>query len=51
MVPVAIASLSTLAGLFAVLDTRSGDHRLSLAGFRTHNLLAARLTVITGQAW
>ncbi|MEU0681337.1 MULTISPECIES: ABC transporter permease [Streptomyces] len=47
MAPVAIASLSALAGLFAVLDSRSGDRRLSLAGFRTRGLLAARLSVVT----
>ncbi|MBB3037145.1 ABC transporter permease [Hoyosella altamirensis] len=46
MTPIAVASLSALIGLFVVLDTRIGDQRLSLAGFRRLTLLAARLTVI-----
>ncbi|WP_432793450.1 ABC transporter permease [Rhodococcus ruber] len=46
MTPIAIASLSALAGLFVVLDARSGDRRLSLAGFGAGVLLAVRLTVI-----
>jgi hypothetical protein len=46
MTPIAVASLSTLAGLFVVLDARSGDKRLALAGFRTNTLLCARLAVI-----
>ncbi|WP_367318666.1 ABC transporter permease [Streptomyces sp. HUAS ZL42] len=46
MAPIAIASLATLAGLFTVLDARSGDQRLSLAGFRPAALLASRLTVV-----
>jgi hypothetical protein len=46
MTPIAIASLATLAGLFIVLDARTGDQRLALAGFRTGTLLAARLAVI-----
>ena len=46
MTPIAIASLAALAGLFIVLDARSGDQRLTLAGFRTPTLLVARLSVI-----
>ena len=46
MTPIAIASLATLAGLFVVLDARSGDQRLTLAGYRVSALLAARLGVI-----
>jgi len=46
MAPIAIASLATLAGLFLVLDIRTGDQRLALAGLRTGVLLAARLTVV-----
>jgi hypothetical protein len=46
MTPIAIASLATLAGLFIVLDARSGDQRLTLTGFRTGALLSARLGVI-----
>jgi hypothetical protein len=34
MAPIAVASLATLAGLFAVLDARTGDRRLALAGMR-----------------
>lgn len=46
MTPIAIASLAALAGLFVVLDARSGDQRLGLAGFRAGALLSARLSVI-----
>ncbi|MGW5723395.1 ABC transporter permease [Amycolatopsis sp. NPDC003865] len=46
MTPIAIASLAALAGLFIVLDARTGDQRLALAGFRVPALLAARLGVI-----
>jgi hypothetical protein len=31
---VAVASLATLTGLFVVLDARTGDQRLALAGLR-----------------
>ncbi|MFB7171917.1 ABC transporter permease [Streptomyces sp. NPDC056254] len=47
MAPIAIASLATLAGLFTVLDARSADQRLALAGFRTGSLLVCRLAVVT----
>ncbi len=47
MAPIAVASLATLTGLFVVLDSRTGDQRLALAGLRAGVLLAARLTVIT----
>ena len=47
MAPIAVASLATLTGLFVVLDARTGDRRLVLAGLRPGVLLAARLTVIT----
>ncbi len=46
MASIAVASLAALAGLFVVLDARSGDRRLALAGFRTGRLLACRLGVI-----
>ncbi|WP_062641041.1 ABC transporter permease [Streptomyces maremycinicus] len=46
MTPVAIASLAALVGLFTVLDARSGDQRLALAGLRARNLLTARLSVV-----
>ncbi|PWI12589.1 hypothetical protein DI272_44015 [Streptomyces sp. Act143] len=46
MAPIAVGSLATLAGLFAVLDARTADRRLALAGFHPLTLLAARLTVI-----
>ncbi|MGW3938521.1 ABC transporter permease [Streptomyces sp. NBC_00024] len=46
MTPVAIASLAALVGLFTVLDARSGDQRLALAGLRARNLLMARLSVV-----
>lgn len=46
MAPIAVGALAALAGLFVVLDTRAGDRRLRLAGFRGGPLLAARLLVI-----
>jgi len=46
MAPSAVASLATLAGLFVILDARTGDRRLALAGLRTGAVLAARLTVV-----
>ncbi|GAA0250624.1 hypothetical protein GCM10010492_58540 [Saccharothrix mutabilis subsp. mutabilis] len=46
MTPIAITSLAALAGLFVVLDARTGDHRLILAGFGVPALLTARLGVI-----
>ncbi|MCH7230570.1 ABC transporter permease [Glycomyces sp. L485] len=46
MAPIAIASLAALAGLFVVLDSRSGDQRLVQAGFRAIPLFSARLAVI-----
>jgi hypothetical protein len=46
MAPIAIASLATLAGLFVVLDTRSGDRRAALAGLRPGVSFAARLVVV-----
>lgn len=47
MAPIAVASLATLAGLFVVLDTGSGDRRLTLAGMRPGVTLAARLAVVS----
>ncbi|MCX4584079.1 ABC transporter permease [Streptomyces sp. NBC_01481] len=47
MAPIAIASLATLAGLFTVLNARSADQRLTLAGFRPGSLLVSRLAVVT----
>jgi hypothetical protein len=46
MAPIAVASLAALVGLFAVLDSRDGDHRAALAGMRTGTLLGARLGVL-----
>jgi len=46
MAPIAVASLATLTGLFVVLDARTGDQRLALAGLRPGVLLVARLSVI-----
>jgi hypothetical protein len=46
MAPIAIGALAALVGMFTVLDARSGDRRLVLAGFRATSLLAARLTVV-----
>lgn len=46
MVPIAVASLSTLAGLFMVLDTTTTDRRLHLAGMRSGVVLTTRLTTV-----
>lgn len=46
MAPIAIGSLTTLAGLFAVLDARAADRRLALAGMPVPVLLTARLTLV-----
>ena len=50
MAPVAIASLATLTGMFIILDSRTADQRLALAGERTGPLLAGRLTLIAAAA-
>jgi hypothetical protein len=47
MVPIAVASLAGLVGLFGVLQSRDGDQRAALAGMRTSALLSARLGVLT----
>lgn len=46
MAPIAIGALAALVGMFTVLDARTGDRRLVLAGFRASSLLAARLIVV-----
>ncbi|MEX2419725.1 MAG: ABC transporter permease [Acidimicrobiia bacterium] len=46
MVPITVAFLAGLAGLFVVLGSAEGDRRLVLAGFRPREVLAARLGVI-----
>lgn len=46
MTPMAITALSTLAGLFIVVDAAGGDRRLRLAGYRTGALLISRLGVV-----
>jgi hypothetical protein len=46
MVPITIAFLSGLAGLFVVLGSAQADRRLTLAGFRTREILTARFAVI-----
>ncbi|MDQ2813098.1 MAG: ABC transporter permease [Actinomycetota bacterium] len=46
MAPIAIASLSAIAAMFIMLDSRAGDERLVLAGQRPGPLLAARLSLI-----
>jgi len=46
MAPITIAFLAGVAGLFVVLGSAQADRRLVLAGFRTPEVLAARLGVI-----
>jgi hypothetical protein len=48
MAPIAIASLAALIGLFVLLDSRTADSRVALAGLRPHSLFTARLAVLTG---
>jgi len=43
---VSVASLAALAGVFIVLDARSADQRLALAGQRIWVLLATRLGMV-----
>jgi hypothetical protein len=47
MAPIAIASLAALIGLFVLLDSRSADSRVALAGLRPASLFTARLGVMT----
>jgi len=46
MVPITIAFLAGLAGLFVVQGSLEGDARLTLAGFRPREILVSRLGVI-----
>jgi hypothetical protein len=46
MVPITVAFLVGLAGLFVVQGSIEGDSRLGLAGFRSHEILSARFGVI-----
>jgi hypothetical protein len=46
MAPIAIASLTALAGLFVVLDTGAGDRRAALAGLRAGAAYTGRLAVV-----
>ncbi len=47
MVPITVAFLSGLAGLFVVQGSLQADRRLALAGYRSSEILAARLGVVT----
>ena len=46
MAPTAITGLAVLAGIFIILDSRTADQRLVLAGERPGPLLASRLGLI-----
>jgi hypothetical protein len=46
MVPITVAFLAGLAGLFVVQGSREADRRLAVAGFRSWEILGARLGVI-----
>ena len=46
MVPITIGSLSSLAGLFVILDSAEADRRLSLTRFRSGEILGVRMAVI-----
>jgi hypothetical protein len=46
MAPMAVASLAALAGIFIVLDARSADQRLAVAGQRGWVVMATRLGMV-----
>ncbi|MBT8212483.1 MAG: ABC transporter permease [Acidimicrobiia bacterium] len=46
MVPITVAFLAGLAGLFVVQASLEADRRLAIAGFRSREILGARLAVI-----
>ncbi|MBT8192345.1 MAG: ABC transporter permease, partial [Acidimicrobiia bacterium] len=46
MVPITVAFLAGLAGLFVVQSSLEADSRLAIAGFRSREILGARLAVI-----
>lgn len=46
MVPITIGFLSSLAGLFVILDSAEADRRLSLTSFRPGEILGVRMSVI-----
>lgn len=46
MVPITVGFLAGLAGLFVVQGSLDADSRLALAGFRSREILAARLGVV-----
>ena len=48
MAPIAVASLTALAGLFGLLDSRLADRRTALAGMRPVALLGGRLAALAG---
>jgi hypothetical protein len=50
MAPIATASLAALVGLFIVLDARTADQRLALAGQRRWVLVVSRLVTVTAAA-
>ncbi len=50
MVPITIAILSSLAGLFVVLDAAQGDRRLALSEFRSGELLSVRTVAVLAAA-
>lgn len=46
MVPITVAFLAGLAGLFVAIGSSEADRRLVVAGFRTREVLGARLGII-----
>lgn len=46
MVPITVAFLAGLAGLFVATGSAQGDRRLVLAGFRAREVLVARLGIV-----
>lgn len=50
MAPIAVASLAALVGLFMVLDDRTGDRRLALAGGSRVAVVTSRLVVVLAAA-
>ncbi|NNF53015.1 MAG: ABC transporter permease [Acidimicrobiales bacterium] len=50
MVPITVAFLGSLAGLFVILDSAEADRRLSLTDYRPADILTFRMVVIAAAA-
>lgn len=50
MVPMTVAFLAGILGMFVMLSARQGDHRLVIAGYSPNLLLVVRLIIIAGMS-